>query len=112
MIVYGIPNCDTIKKARQWLQAHELEYQFHDYRKDGVDASQLQQWARQVGWESLLNRRGTTWRKLDEKTRDSINESSAIKIMLEHPAIIKRPVLVTGKKILVGFNEAEYNNLL
>jgi len=112
MIVYGIPNCDTIKKARQWLQAHELKYQFHDYRKDGIDASQLKQWARQVGWESLLNRRGTTWRKLDEKTRDTINESSAIKIMLEHPAIIKRPVLVKGEKILIGFNEAEYKNLL
>ncbi len=112
MIVYGIPNCDTIKKARQWLQAHELEYQFHDYRKNGVDASLLQQWAKQVGWESLLNRRGTTWRKLPEKTRDSINEKAAIKIMLEHPAIIKRPVLVKGKKILVGFDEAEYKKLL
>jgi len=112
MIVYGIPNCDTMKKARQWLQAHELDYQFHDYRKDGVDSTKLQQWIKQVGWELLLNRRGTTWRKLDEKTRDNINEKSAIKVMLENPAIIKRPVLVKGKKILVGFNEAEYKNLL
>jgi Spx/MgsR family transcriptional regulator len=112
MIVYGIPNCDTIKKARKWLQAHELDYQFHDYRKDGLDPTLLKKWSATVGWETLLNKRGTTWRQLPEDTRESINENAAIKIMLEHPAIIKRPVLVQGKTIIVGFNEAEYQKLL
>lgn len=112
MIVYGIPNCDTIKKARKWLQAHEVDYQFHDFRKDGLDPALLKNWSATVGWETLLNKRGTTWRQLPEETRESINEKAAVKIMLEHPAIIKRPVLVKGKKILVGFNEAEYQKLL
>ena len=111
MIVYGIANCDTIRKARKWLQSHDLEYQFHDFRKDGLDPALLKRWVNKVGWELLLNRRGTTWRKLPEKARDSINEQSAIKVMLEQPAIIKRPVLVTGKQILVGFNEDEYRKL-
>jgi arsenate reductase len=111
MIVYGIANCDTIRKARKWLQSRDLAYQFHDFRKDGLDPALLQEWVSKVGWETLLNRRGTTWRKLPEKTRDTINEQSAIKIMLEQPAIIKRPVLVTGKQILIGFNEDEYRKL-
>jgi Spx/MgsR family transcriptional regulator len=93
------------------LQSHNLEYQFHDFRKDGLDPALLQEWVDKVGWETLLNRRGTTWRKLPEKTRESIDEKAAIKIMLEQPAIIKRPVLITGKQILVGFNEEEYRKL-
>lgn len=112
MIVYGIPNCDTIKKARRWLQAHELDFQFHDFRKDGINATLLKKWSAIVGWETLLNKRGTTWRQLPEKTRQSINETAAIKIMLEHPAIIKRPVLVNDPIIMVGFSEAEYRKLL
>ena len=112
MIVYGIPNCDTIKKARKWLNGHEVDFQFHDFRKQGLDKSLLTSWVKQVGWETLLNRRGTTWRKLPEKTRDTIDEKSAITIMLESPAIIKRPVLVSGKTILVGFNEEQYKQLI
>lgn len=112
MIVYGIPNCDTIKKARKWLQGHDLDYQFHDFRKDGLDSALLHKWVDKVGWETLLNRRGTTWRKLPEATRSTIDVKTAIKIMLEQPAIIKRPVLVTSKRILVGFNEDEYRSLL
>jgi Spx/MgsR family transcriptional regulator len=109
--MYGIPNCDTIKKARKWLEAHGLEYEFHDYKKAGVPETELKKWVKKVGWETLFNRRGTTWRKLDDKTKDSINESSAIKLMLAQPSIIKRPVLVSGKTLLVGFDEAEYKKL-
>ena len=109
--MYGIPNCDTIKKARKWLEAHSLEYEFHDYKKAGVPEADLKKWVKKAGWETLLNRRGTTWRKLDDKTKDSINESSAIKLMLAQPSIIKRPVLVAGKTLLVGFDEVEYKNL-
>jgi Spx/MgsR family transcriptional regulator len=109
--MYGIPNCDTIKKARKWLEAHRLDYEFHDYKKAGVAESDLKKWVKKAGWETLLNRKGTTWRKLDEKTRDSINEASAIKLMIEQPSMIKRPVLVAGKTLLVGFDEASYKKL-
>jgi len=112
MILYGISNCDTIRKARKWLTAKGADFQFHDFRKDGLEPKLLKQWVKQLGWETLLNRRGTTWRKLPEKTRDEIDENKAIKIMLESPTIIKRPVLVTGKKILVGFNEEQYQDLI
>ncbi len=109
--LFGIPNCDTVKKARKWLTEHEVEYQFHDYKKLGVAEKELKTWIKQVGWETLLNKRGTTWRKLDEQTKSSVNESSAIKIMLENPSIIKRPVLVNTKVILVGFKTEEYEQL-
>ncbi len=111
MILHGIPNCDTIRKAKKWLESHGIDYQFHDFRKDGLEKPTLEKWVKQVGWEVLLNRRGTTWRQLPAETKDSINEKNAIKIMLESPAIIKRPVLVHGKKIIVGFNEEQYQQL-
>lgn len=110
--LYGIPNCDTIKKARQWLSKNDIDYQFHDYKKLGVPEKQLKQWSKKVGWEILLNKRGTSWRKLDETTKSSINEKIAIKIMLENPSIIKRPVLDTDGEIKVGFSEQEYKSLL
>jgi arsenate reductase (glutaredoxin) len=109
--MYGIPNCDTIKKARKWLDANGVAYEFHDYKKSGVPEAELKKWVKKAGWETLLNRRGTTWRKLDDKTKDSINESSAIKLMLAQPSIIKRPVLVAGKTLLVGFDEESYKKL-
>jgi len=112
IILHGIPNCDTIKKARKWLQDHDVEYQFHDFRKDGLDEKLLSGWVKKVGWETLLNKRGTTWRKLDDLTKDSIDESAAIQIMLEQPAIIKRPVLVDGKTVEVGFKPDRYKTLL
>ena len=111
MTLYGISNCDTIKKARKWLDANDIEYQFHNYRKDGLEAKQLKQWTKELGWETLLNRRGTTWRKLPESDREAINEKSAIALMLEHPAMIKRPLLDTGKTRVVGFREEEYSEL-
>ena len=106
--VYGIPNCDTIKKARKWLKDNGVDYQFHDYKKQGVPEKELKAWVKQVGWEALLNKRGTTWRKLDDATKNSVDEKSAIRIMLDNPSIIKRPVLVKDKKILVGFSTEEY----
>ncbi len=106
--LFGIPNCDTMKKARQWLTDHAVEYEFHDYKKQGVDEKRLRQWVKQVGWEVLLNRRGTTWRKLDETLKANIGEASAIRIMLDNPSIIKRPVMEHGKSLQVGFKAEEY----
>ena len=110
--LYGIPNCDTMKKARKWLETRGLEYRFHDYKKEGIDAQRLRTWADRVGWEVLLNRRGMMWRKLPREVRDTIDEESAMRIMLETPSIIKRPVLVNGDNVLVGFSEETYDKLL
>ena len=113
IILYGIPNCDTMKKARKWLDQNKIDYQFHDYKKLGVPEKQLKQWVKQLGWEILLNKRGTTWRKLDETVKQSINQKSAIQIMLDNPSIIKRPVLDANGKISAGFSEQDYKaNLL
>ncbi len=109
--LYGIPNCDTMKKARQWLADHGVEYEFHDYKKEGVDERRLRGWVARVGWETLLNRRGMMWRKLDEATKSRIDEASAIRIMLETPSIIKRPLLERGETLHVGFKDAEYDAL-
>jgi arsenate reductase (glutaredoxin) len=106
--LYGIKNCDTIKKARKWLEAHGVDYRFHDFRADGLDEKRLRGWVKQVGWETLLNRRGTTWRKLPDSQRESVDEASAVALMLEQPALIKRPVLEQGKDVCVGFKEADY----
>ena len=111
IIIYGIPNCDTMKKARRWLEANGVEYDFHDYKKAGIDKSTLQQWEKQVGWETLLNRRGMMWRKLSDEQKQTINRDNAVAIMLETPSIIKRPVLVKDKQILVGFDEKQYQSL-
>jgi len=109
--LYGIPNCDTIKKARKWLNDNNLDYEFHDYKKLGVPEKELTIWVKKLGWETILNKRGTTWRKLDDKTKNSVSEESAIKIMLDNPSIIKRPVLVKNNLLLVGFKEEEYSQL-
>jgi len=110
--VYGIKNCDTVKKARRWLDEHDVSYQFHDFRSDGLDEKLLRKWLTSVNWEVLLNKRGTTWRKLPEQDKNDINETTAINIMLQHPAIIKRPVLSTSSAIHVGFKADEYQQLL
>ena len=112
IILYGIPNCDTIKKARKWLADHSVLYQFHDYKKLGIDESLLREWIAKVGWEVLLNRRGTTWRKLSPEQKDNINQESAIKFMLSSPSLIKRPVLIKDKLILVGFDQEKYTELV
>lgn len=110
--LYGISNCDTIRKARRWLDAQGVEFRFHDYRKDGLEREQLSGWADELGWQALLNRRGTTWRKLPEADREGIDRDSAIALMLAHPAMIKRPLLDTGNKRLLGFDEQQYKDLL
>ena len=109
--LYGIPNCDTMKKARKWLAEHDVAYVFHDYKKLGVTEDLLRHWIASVGWEVLLNRRGMMWRKLTQDQRDNINEANAIGIMLSTPSIIKRPVLEKDDLILVGFDEANYKEL-
>jgi arsenate reductase len=110
--IYGIPNCDTMKKARKWLESHAIAYEFHDYKKLGVPERKLRNWVKHAGWETVLNKRGTTWRKLDEKTKNNIDQESAIKVMLDNPSIIKRPVLESGKVLITGFKESEYQRLV
>lgn len=111
-VLHGIPNCDTVRKARSWLDANNIDYRFHDFRKDGVDAELLQPWCAQVGLDTLLNRRGTTWRKLDESVKQNVDTEAALALMVEQPALIKRPVLTHGSQILVGFDEAAWKSLL
>jgi len=109
--LYGIPNCDTVRKARRWLDAQDINYQFHNFRKEGLQASLLQEWEAELGWETLINRRGTSWRKLPEQTRKEIDQSSAIQLMLENPTLIKRPILDLGNSRHVGFSETQYQEL-
>lgn len=107
--IYGIKNCDTMKKARGWLEAHGVAYRFHDYKIEGIDRARLENWVKRLGWEKVLNRAGTTFRKLPEADRESLNEAKAIKLMLAQPSMIKRPVLETGKGApLVGFKPEIY----
>ncbi len=110
--IYGIKNCDTMKKARAWLDDHGVVYGFHDYKADGIERARLESWAREVGWESLLNRAGTTFRKLPEKDRDGLTEKKAIALMLDQPSMIKRPVLDAGDRLLVGFKPETYEKAL
>jgi arsenate reductase (glutaredoxin) len=106
--IYGIPNCDTMKKARAWLDGHGVAYEFHDYKKAGIDGQRLATWSRQVGWETLLNRAGTTFRKLPDADKQDVTERKAIDLMLAQPSLIKRPVLDLGGKLLVGFKPEIY----
>jgi len=106
--LYGIKNCDTVKKARSWLDAAGVEYRFHDFRADGLSAERLAQWEAALGWEALLNRRGTSWRKLEESQRDAIDRDRAMALMQAQPSLVKRPVLETGTKTLIGFTPDDY----
>ena len=106
--VFGIKACDTMKKARAWLDSHGVAYAFHDYKTAGIDRATLEGWAGQVGWETLLNRAGTTFRKLPEADRQDITQAKAIDLMLAQPSMIKRPVLDTGKGLIVGFKPELY----
>jgi len=110
--VYGIKNCDTMKKARTWLDSHAVQYEFHDYKASGVDPDVLKRWVGEVGWEVLLNRAGTTFRKLSEEQKTGLNERKAIGLMVAQPSMIKRPVVENGKKLLVGFDPAVYKKEL
>ena len=106
--LYGIRNCDTMKKAWTWLDQHGVAYEFHDYKKAGISREKLAAWASEVGWETLLNRAGTTFRKLPDADKQSIDGAKAIELMIAQPSMIKRPVLETGDKLLVGFKPEIY----
>jgi Spx/MgsR family transcriptional regulator len=112
-IIYGIPNCDTIKKALAWLKANGIEYLFYDYKKNGIPTSKLSAWSKQVGWESLLNKKGTTWRKLDASVQESItSEKKAISLLAENTSAIKRPLIEKDNKVVaLGFDELVYKKL-
>lgn len=111
--IYGIKNCDTMKKARAWLDKEGVAYDFHDYKIAGVERGQLERWAGKVGWETLLNRAGTTFRKLPDKDKEGLTEKKAIALMLAQPSMIKRPVLeLPGGKLLVGFKPEQYGEAL
>ena len=111
--VYGISNCDTVKKARAWLAQQHLDYQFHDFKKQGVPVVRLAQWEQALGWTALLNRRGTTWRKLDAATQTTACDvDSALALMLAQPSLIKRPVVEWGDRITVGFDAALWSAAL
>jgi|TARA_B110000238_G_C15943067_1_gene359851 Spx/MgsR family transcriptional regulator len=109
--IYGIANCDTIKKTKQWLTEHEITFKFHDYRKQGLNPVLLSNWVNDLGWDLLVNRRGTTWRQLSDLVKTTIDKESAIQIMLDNPAIIKRPLLVKGDERHVGFSAANYHQI-
>lgn len=109
--IFGIKNCDTMKKAFTWLEAHKLAFDFHDYKKAGIDKARLEGWVKQLGWEVLLNRAGTTFKKLPDADRDNITEKKAIALMLAQPAMIKRPVLEARGKLTVGFRPEIYKTL-
>jgi arsenate reductase (glutaredoxin) len=106
--LYGIPNCDTVKKARNWLDAKGIAYAFHDYKKTGADADRLKSWCAAKGWEVILNRAGTTFRKLPDTEKAGLNEATAIALMLDQPSMIKRPLVEYAGGLLVGFNEPEW----
>ena len=107
--IYGIKNCETMKKARAWLDEHGVDYAFHDYKTAGIEREQLERWSKKVGWETLLNRAGTTFRKLPDKDKNGLSEKKALALMLAQPSMIKRPVLdLGGGKLLVGFAPERY----
>ncbi len=107
-VMYGIPNCDSIRKAKRWLTAHAIEFAFHDYRKDGIDRTRLEAWCNELGFEQVLNRRGTTWRQLPAGDREDVDQARAIDLMSAHPALIKRPLLDLGDQRVLGFAEDRY----
>ena len=106
--LYGIPNCDTVKKARTWLDQNNVEHQFHDFRKDGVDAAQVKQWIADLGVDTLINKRSTSWKALTDEQKSSLNESTALELILESPTLIKRPLLDKDGELQVGFKAATY----
>ncbi len=108
LTLYGIKNCDTVKKARRWLDEQGLDYQFHDFKKDGLSHELLTHWEQAIGWDALINRRGTTWRKLPDGVRDTLSRQTAHEVMLDNPSIIKRPVVDQDGQISVGFSADDW----
>jgi arsenate reductase len=109
--VYGISSCDSCRKARKWLDRNALEFQFHDIREDGIDIQMLERWSKRISWEKLLNKHSLTWRKIPEVDRAGITQSRALSLMLEHPTLVKRPVIEHRKFIAVGFSDEDYRKI-
>ncbi|WP_028879999.1 ArsC family reductase [Terasakiella pusilla] len=107
----GLKNCDTCRKAKKWLESEGIDFQFHDVRQDGLTREDLAGWVKELGWEALLNKRGTTWRGLDDSVKEGVDEAKAIDLMVEHPALMKRPVFVTPKGVLLGFKQQQMDAL-
>ncbi|WP_273391572.1 ArsC family reductase [Actinobacillus porcinus] len=112
IIVYGIKNCDTVKKALKWLADHQIEHKLHDYRVDGLDPNFLTQAENQFGWENLVNKRSTTWRNLDENIKKTLDKPTALRVLAEQPTLIKRPIILQDNIALIGFNEKDYAETL
>ncbi|MCV0428894.1 MAG: ArsC family reductase [Roseibium sp.] len=113
MKVYGIKNCDTVKKARKFLQEAGIDYEFHDYKKDGVDGDRLAEFMKEFGWDAVLNKRGTTWRRLDEATQESVvDAASALEVLIEHPSAIRRPIVEAETKNFIGFDPVAWEMAL
>ena len=110
--LYGIPNCDSMRKTRRWLEARGVEFDFHDYRKQGLDRGLLQSLESRLGWQAMLNRKGRSWRQLDESTRQNVDREAALELMLANPTLIKRPVLATARGVAAGYDEARFEELL
>ena len=108
VVMYGIPNCDTIKKAKNWLTQHDISFTFHDYRKQGVPQEVLSEALNELGWENVLNKRGTTYRQLSDEQKANLSASTALELLIENPAMIKRPLLVANNTMHLGFKPAQY----
>ncbi len=109
--LYGINNCDTVKKARRWLEQQSIDFCFHDFRKDGLEAEQLRNWLAELGWETLINKRSTSWKALDDASKAELNNDTAVDLILQTPTLIKRPLLDTGDQRHLGFKAADYQQL-
>jgi len=111
MILYGINNCDTVKKAKNWLETHNINYQFHDFRKQGLDANTINRWLQSVSWDKILNKRSTSWRNLDPSIQQTVNETNIVDLLIENPTLIKRPVMDVNDTITLGFNSDTYQGI-
>ena len=111
MILYGISNCDTVKKAKNWLETHNIDYQFHDFRKQGLDANTINRWLQSVSWDKILNKRSTSWRNLDPSIQQTVNEKNIVDLLIENPTLIKRPVMDVNDTITLGFNSDTYQGI-
>ena len=109
--LYGISSCDTIRKAKTWLKNQQIEFEFHDYRKQGLEQKLLESMISVLGWEAMLNRHGTTWRALPDTVKEQIDQASAMRVMLDNPAIIKRPLLATANQLHLGFSDRQYQEI-
>lgn len=112
LILYGIKNCDTVKKARRWLEDNGIAYRFHDYRSDGLTGEQLRQFEAQLGWEAMLNRTSASWRQLSDGQKTDLTQAKALQLMLATPTLIKRPIVATDNKVLIGFKPDQYQSEL